>query len=310
MKPITVIQSLRGIAAMMVVWSHSLGQVSDTPRFIHLPEFGHYGVDLFFVISGFIMLVTTWDKPITPRQFIGHRIRRVVPLYWTATLVMVGIAMVAPSLFKTLQFDTTSLLKSLLFIPYHSLSFPGTMFPLLTPGWTLDYEMFFYALFAISLFLKQIDRLPVMLCTLICSVATGMVMQPQSVILQVYTSPRLLEFAAGMALGRVWLRHPMDLTYRPPMLRALNPILHALGDASYSIYLTHIFTLGALRVVWVRLVPDASMTSSLILMAVSLVVSASVGWLCYRWVERPLTQWGSVSGGPRYHTWRTQRNEK
>jgi peptidoglycan/LPS O-acetylase OafA/YrhL len=69
-----------------------------------------------------------------------------------------------------------------------------------------------------------------------------------------------------------------------------NVVLMALGDASYSIYLTYIFTLGALRVVWVRLVPAATMTSSIMLMAVSLTASAAAGWLCYRLIEQPLTK--------------------
>jgi exopolysaccharide production protein ExoZ len=63
------IQYLRGLAAMMVVWHHSVGQVPATLNFIRLPMWGVYGVDLFFMISGFIMLVTTWDKRMTPTEF-------------------------------------------------------------------------------------------------------------------------------------------------------------------------------------------------------------------------------------------------
>jgi exopolysaccharide production protein ExoZ len=278
------IQYLRGIAAMMVVWYHSVGQIEQTKQFISVYEFGRYGVDVFFAISGFIMLVTTWDKPITPMEFIGHRIRRVVPLYWTATLVMVGAAIIAPHLFKTLQFDAVSLLKSLFFIPYNSLSFPGTIFPLLTPGWTLDYEMFFYALFAISLLVGRRLRLPLVIGALCLLVIGGYVLHPSNIPAQVYTSPRLLEFAAGMILGRLWV------TKKHAPNKRNVPLLTTLGDSSYSIYLTHIFTLGALRIVWVRLVPAATMTSSIMLMAVSLAASATAGWLCYRLIERPLTK--------------------
>jgi exopolysaccharide production protein ExoZ len=276
------IQYLRGIAAMMVVWQHSVGQ-GATSAFIRVPEFGIYGVDLFFAISGFIMVVTTWDKPITPIEFIGHRIRRVVPLYWAATLLMVAIAMVAPALSNNLQFDAVSLLKSLFFIPYDSLSFPGTMFPLLTPGWTLDYEMFFYALFAASLFAKRNWRLPLLIATLATLVVSSYVLPLKSVPMQVYTSPRLLEFAAGMILGRLWV-----MKKRAPG-NGGQPLLMALGDASYSIYLSHLFTLGALHAVWVRAVPVATMTSSIALMVVSLTTCAVAGWMCYWLVEKPLT---------------------
>jgi exopolysaccharide production protein ExoZ len=280
------IQYLRGIAAMMVVWHHSLGQVAATKDFIRVPEFGIYGVDLFFMISGFIMLVTTWDKPITPMAFIGHRIRRVVPLYWAATLLMVGIAIAAPALFKTLQWDSGALIKSLLFIPYDSLSFPGRIEPLLVPGWTLNYEMFFYALFAVALLVGKGWRVPVMVGVLSVLVASGYAFHPTSAALQVYTNYPLLEFGAGMILGRLWVMNP-----RAPRVDGGNTLLSAIGDASYSIYLTHIFTLGALRVVWTHLVPVASMVSSVILMAASLTVSAAAGCMCYRWVERPLTKW-------------------
>jgi exopolysaccharide production protein ExoZ len=281
------IQYLRGVAAMMVVWYHSVGQIAETKNFIGIYEFGHYGVDLFFVISGFIMLVTTWDKPITPIAFIGHRIRRVVPLYWAATLAMVAAAIVAPGLFKTLHFDAASLAKSLFFIPYDSLSFPGTIFPLLTPGWTLDYEMFFYALFAASLWAPREWRVSLMVGALVALVAGGYLLHPASIPMQTYTSPRLLEFGAGMILGRLWVMR------KHARQDGGNAVLMGLGDASYSIYLTHIFTLGALRMVWIRLVPQATMPSSIALMLASLTACAVAGWLCYRLVERPLTRWFS-----------------
>jgi exopolysaccharide production protein ExoZ len=278
------IQYLRGVAAMMVVWHHSLIQVEATKTFIRVPEFGPYGVDLFFMISGFIMLVTTWGKPITPIEFMRHRIKRVVPLYWTATLLMVGCAIVTPSLFKTFKFDAASIMKSLFFIPYYSLSSPGDIFPLLIPGWTLNYEMFFYALFAAALLVARSWMIPLMIATLSTLVIAGYALHPIHAPAQVYTNPRLLEFGAGMIFGRLWMmkKHAES--------QGGHPLLMAVGNASYSIYLTHIFTLGVLRIVWVRLVPTATMTSSIALVAVSLVSSASVGWLCYRLVERPLTK--------------------
>lgn len=279
------IQYLRGLAAMMVVWHHSVGQIDATLQFIHVPPWGAYGVDLFFAISGFIMLVTTWDKPISPVEFIGHRIRRIVPLYWAATLLMVGIAILSPELFKTLRFDATSILKSLFFVPYWSLAQAGQIYPLLVPGWTLNYEMFFYALFALTLLMGKGRRVPVMVAALAGLVICGVIFHPTNPALQVYTNYRLLEFGAGMILGRIWVgrKHPRrDGGY---------PMLMALGDASYSIYLTHIFTLGLLRVVWVKLVPVASMSSSVALLVVSMALCAIAGWLCYRFVERPVTRW-------------------
>lgn len=294
------IQYLRGLAAMMVVWHHSISQVAGSERYLsRIPEFGPYGVDLFFMISGFIMLVTTWEKPISPLEFMRHRIQRVVPLYWAATLLIILAAIFAPSAFKALKYDATSILKSLFFVPYESLARPGEIFPLLVPGWSLNYEMFFYVIFALLLLVGRNRRVPLMVGSLLVLVAAGRIWHPSTAPLQVYTDPRLLEFAAGMILGRLWV------SKEHARRDGGHPVLMALGDASYSIYLSHLFTLGALRVVWVRLVPEATLGSSIALMAVSLTVSALAGWICFRLVERPISlkfkQWHSHAHGEKTH---------
>ena len=86
------IQYLRGIAAILVVWFHATIQVDGVSTYFS-SSFGASGVDLFFVISGFIMVVTTAGKDVTPQRFFVLRIIRVVPLYWLATLA--GIARAA-----------------------------------------------------------------------------------------------------------------------------------------------------------------------------------------------------------------------
>src|ERR1700731_4366402 len=84
------IQYLRALAALMVVWHHGLNQVPGVARYIALPDFGPSGVDIFFVISGFIMLVTTAGQEVTPGEFFRRRVIRVVPLYWLMTLLMLA----------------------------------------------------------------------------------------------------------------------------------------------------------------------------------------------------------------------------
>lgn len=192
---------------MMVVWHHALIQVPGTTDFIPLSAWGwgHLGVDLFFMISGFIMVHTTWGKPVTPWQFISNRIRRIVPLYWTATLAMIGLALVLPSQFRSLRFDAVSVVKSLGFVPFYSLSDPGVVFPVLKPGWTLNYEMFFYLLFALSMLLARRWRVPSMVALLGCLVGLGYLYAPTNAILSVYTGPKLIEFGFGMVIARWWL---------------------------------------------------------------------------------------------------------
>jgi exopolysaccharide production protein ExoZ len=319
-QPILSIQYLRAFAALMVVWHHGLNQVPGVSQLINAPEFGPRGVDLFFVISGFIMALNTAGKDVTPFEFFRHRVIRIVPLYWLVTLCMLGCAVIVPSAFKSLQYSPAAIAKSLLFIPYDSLSFPGEIWPVLVPGWTLNYEMFFYALFAVSLLVPARYRLTSLVATLVALVLAGLAhfVNP---ILVTYTNPRLLEFAAGAVICHFWIRGVSRVSlwvsaawiglgawllvtgWEPATGAALivggclnsalaeieSPLLLALGNASYSIYLTHLFTLAALRIVWTHAVPHVSLVSAVAFMAVAIALCAVAGWLCYRWIERPMT---------------------
>ncbi len=324
------IQYLRAVAAMMVVWHHAKGQFPGLDL-LFPSNFGPSGVDLFFVISGFIMVAATAGQALTPWQFLRRRIIRVVPLYWLLTLAMVALALVAPSLFKTLKVSPATLLQSLLFIPHHSQSFADFVWPLLVPGWTLNFEMFFYVGFALSLFLPR-GGLAVLGGLLAALVVAGFALGPfESAAALTYTSPVLLEFVAGGLIAIWWLskRHTLPLAMSllfmaagaallvlrdNAMLQVFsqivgaalvvmgaldarlctwhNRLLKGLGDSSYSLYLTHIFTLGALRVVWAKLMP-ASFTifTAGTFMLVSLLCCAIVGWLSYRWLETPMLHW-------------------
>jgi exopolysaccharide production protein ExoZ len=213
-----------------------------------------------------------------------NRIKRIVPLYWLATLAMVACAIAAPALFKTLRWDGEALVKSLLFVPYYSLSFPDKVEPLLVPGWSLNYEMFFYVMFAAVLLVGRNWRVPLMVGVMAGLVTIGLVWHPKAAALATYTSPRLLEFGAGMILGRLWVMR------KHPRQDGGQPVLMALGDASYSIYLTHVFTLGALRVLWSHFIHNATLGLSIAWVALSLVGCAMVGWLCYLLVEQPITR--------------------
>jgi exopolysaccharide production protein ExoZ len=338
------IQYLRALASLMVVWHHCLTQVPATVEFIRLREFGMSGVDLFFVISGFIMVVTTAEKPLTPWQFFELRIVRVVPLYWLVTLLMIGLAIVAPGAFKTLLFSPAAVAKSLFFVPYRSLSFPNEVWPVLVPGWTLNYEMFFYAIFALTLALPVGVRMIWLVVVLSALVTAGRLLHPTSPVAFVYSSPLLLEFGQGAIIGYLWIRKSLDVGMATSLaavtvglwmlfnrgdlwgysqmagaaltvigclhvrIRAWDSrILLELGNASYSIYLTHLFALGAMRVLWLRLVPLASLSAAVAFMITALAICTAVGWVCYQWVEKPLTKRlrrlvkrksvGSVSGG-------------
>ena len=173
---IPTIQYLRAIAAMMVVWHHAREQLPGL-KFFFPSEFGPSGVDLFFVISGFIMVATT-TGPGRPFNFIARRLIRVVPLYWLLTCTMVALAWKLPQLFRTIDLAPAHVLQSLLFIPHYSPSFPGMAWPVLVPGWTLNFEMFFYAVFAATLSLAQPMRLWALAAVMSTLVIVGLSMGP------------------------------------------------------------------------------------------------------------------------------------
>jgi exopolysaccharide production protein ExoZ len=329
-RTILPIQYLRGIAALMVVWFHAVGQVPGMDTFF-ASRFGGSGIDLFFVISGFIMTVTTQSAPVTATEFMRRRIVRVVPLYWLLTLAMVALWWCVPALFKTLLVTPLTLAQSLLFIPHFSHSFPQNAWPLLVPGWTLNYEMFFYLVFALSLLVSTRWRFPMLALTLGGLVAAGYALGPfENAVLRTYTNSILLEFMAGALLGLWWGRPHSEppvivstlavasgfafmlLRNSPPfdhfnqmlgavlvVFGALNAayahwdsrVLRGLGDSSYSLYLTHIFTLGAFRSLWTRVVPE---TTNILLaslyMLMALAASAAVGYLAFKWLETPMLQ--------------------
>ncbi len=125
------IQILRAVAATSVVYFH-IGAV---------PVFGSFGVDIFFVISGFVMAMVC-EHGETPRAFAAKRVARIVPLYWVLTTGVLLLAAVRPDLLNSTTARLGNYLKSLLFIPYFKEN--GALHPMLAVGWTLNYEMFFY----------------------------------------------------------------------------------------------------------------------------------------------------------------------
>ena len=134
------VQALRALAALAVATYHAL-QWADGGF-----EVGRAGVDVFFVISGFIMWHVTAGRDVDPGDFLWRRLTRVAPLYWLATLGVLGVALVWPAFLPEVRPGWTHLALSLAFIPH--LDPRGLPFPTLPPGWTLDYEALFYLIFA------------------------------------------------------------------------------------------------------------------------------------------------------------------
>lgn len=208
---ITSIQALRAIAALLVVFGHAAHETEAIGPRVGLnaidPTFLHWGigVDIFFVISGFIMVHTSADlfgRPGAWRVFLARRIVRIVPLYWLLTSALLLAGLVAPRLLNVPAGDWQHVLASYLFIP--SLRGGDETRPVMALGWTLNLEMFFYVLFAAAMLLP-LKRGMITLTLAIGSLAlSGALLQPSQVQLAFWTQPIILEFLFGCLLALLY----------------------------------------------------------------------------------------------------------
>ncbi|MCA0994799.1 acyltransferase family protein [Alloyangia pacifica] len=321
------IQNLRGIAATLVVLHHVLH-----PRpwsFSPLGEInlGRPGVLIFFVISGFIMAFACGSEPI--RTFARRRVIRIVPLYWLMTVVF--FAFIARNdLMSGTPFERVpELLQSLFFIPHFHRGVPDEIWPILVPGWTLNYEAFFFVIFAVGIVARSTYVLPVVL--LLSLVALGAISPSDNAIFLTWTNPFLLLFAAGLTLARLfqggglpsrcaWLLlpgtflmlagavAPGEPIWQAPLFfvaavlivagvlglevshfRAPHALLLRIGDASYSIYLSHTIILIPLMALF-RQLPLTGWPQFLTITIGASVICIWLGILVWRHIEMPLIQ--------------------
>jgi exopolysaccharide production protein ExoZ len=323
------LQILRAIAAVLIVLAHMYpnlmafgGDKNAIPNFI----FGAIGVDIFFVLSGFIMVYTSdqlFGSTKASVQFFLRRLARVAPLYWIATSVILY------NLYYLMHMpmDWGSVFASYAFFPY--LRADGTTMPLLGVGWTLNYEMFFYLCFALALFFQR--RLAVSLLTLLfCSLVTFRSFLPE--VLNVWMIGIIYEFIFGAWLGLAFLegiRIPrwssyvlipaaialMLTTYlidfqmnkryagweigatmivaavilvkSKPLSASKWKSLILLGDASYALYLFHAVLPHYLNMYITRFFAPADYPYSYVM--VLLVASIIGALLIHLYLEKPLT---------------------
>lgn len=199
------IQYLRAIAATLVVIFHASSIALADPNDDFPFKWAQSGVDIFFVISGFVMWVSTFGRATRPHDFYWNRIRRIVPLYWLMTSLVVAIGVAAPGLLRSAKLELPHVAASYLFIgwPSPAAGAEGQVFPLLIVGWSLNQEMFFYLLFGIMLLLPARWRGPVTVATFLSVTLAGLLIQPTAIVAQFYLSTKAAEFGAGVALGAV-----------------------------------------------------------------------------------------------------------
>ena len=178
------IQALRGVAALFVVLEH-----------IRFLSCGAFGVDIFFCISGFMIMHSTYEKS---EFFLRKRLIRILPLYYLMTLGTFLLLLLFPEMFLQSKADPIFLAKSLLFIPFHIGD--GAIQPLMRIGWTLNCEIFFYVLFYIAMSISHKYRGLICSGFLILMAAAARLSSPFWVPLRFYGDPIMLEFIFGILI--------------------------------------------------------------------------------------------------------------
>jgi len=238
------IQILRGIAAVLVVIGHSLGRVreiSEALQFnkqlaISLPT--GFGVDLFFVISGFIIFVSTEKirtRSDARKYFIQRRLIRILPIYWICTTLFILIlgAKKLSGLHDD-YFDLSYIVSSYFFIPYRTLEdLRPAAFPIYDLGWTLNYEIYFYVLFSLCLFKSKYLSVLFLFLAMTVMVIAGFLINTGNVPFIFWSQPIVFEFLFGMAIGILYsngIRLSGHLSILLLILAILFVLVHPLGS--------------------------------------------------------------------------------
>ena len=331
---IFAVQLLRAVAATGVVIAHVR---YDFLRHLGLPDglpgvlnAGNAGVDLFFVISGFVMVYSSeslFGRDRGAVIFLARRVARIVPLYWLMSTAMVAYC--AARGFAASDTSPAHAVLSFLFIPYSRPS--GEMGPVYGVGWTLNYEMFFYALFALCLAARREITVARVGFALAALAVAGGLWPGLPAALAFWADPIVLEFVLGMMLALAYrrgVRLPASVSAALliaafALILAYNEWATALaprwcgfgvtgamavaaltlakrdiaigwidrvGDASYALYLGHPVIVAVARTLAVKGYIDPAAMPWVYLCAI-VAVSIGASLLLHRLVEVRLTGW-------------------
>ncbi|MBX5143219.1 acyltransferase [Rhizobium lentis] len=328
---LTSVQILRAVAANAVVMSHITAferAYAGPDRYLQSWYYGAAGVDLFFVISGFLMVAIASDE--TPLSFLWKRFSRIYPTYWVATAAFLWFSSYYPGLIEPRLPESESTLRTVFLIPIWG----DNIIPI---AWTLIFEVWFYLVFALVLALRANiwKAMAAWVAVLSFLLARG---SPFHIPLYHTSSFLGVEFIMGMFAGMLWKRGVSRfalpalvigvglmavsvfywaptfnigklLTYQnwrvlffgvPAVLilygsigleqyaRRLPRILVALGNASYSTYLFHLIVLFVVSDLVRRSGWFSGWMDNTAIVVLGLAASNAVAYLIYRCFERPI----------------------
>jgi len=318
---------MRAIAAFLVVLTHVAtkgAKYSSDP--LSWFNVGGAGVDLFFIISGFIMCHTVEHKEANFPSFIKARVHRIIPLYWTLTTFALIVFLISPEMINS-SGGNTDIITSYFLFPTESKF-------LVQAGWTLTYEFFFYFLFSSSFIVKKSYRyfFPIVIIAAIVSIS--FIRKPANYQIKYLTDSILLEFVFGilafyfarnvkarsvfgiplivLSIAAMAFVNDPSFSDMPRVIRFGMPawvffigmtimepwfqkyssnvifkVLREMGNSSYSLYLTHPFSLVILSMAFSRIGLNKFAIPFVILLSIGAVIS---GHLCYLFIEKPLSR--------------------
>lgn len=339
-KKLNNIQALRGIAVLLVVIYHTMPiLLKYNLNFGAIPNsfsFGYVGVDIFFVISGFIMVMISKDSFGNRNvwrihqfyKFIYFRFTRIYPLYWLYSILLLPIFFIKPEWVNSSQ-DHVDLISSFLL-------FPSDVLPLLLVGWTLNHEIYFYIIFGLFiLFINKNDLFKYSLIWFCFVLFTNIIYKENSPLIKLIINPLTIEFIFGILIGIYFIKYNHRLAFAKTFLflsffslfilayyhnilpalggnwhrvvvggipaslivffsievekqgLILNQLLIKIGDASYSIYLSHILVLNTVAKIS-SLFLIKNYIFELAMATGMLIITVLYGLISYKYIEIPI----------------------
>jgi peptidoglycan/LPS O-acetylase OafA/YrhL len=209
-KKILSLEVLRFCAAILVVFHHYIGY-----------QYGFIGVNIFFMISGFVIMYGTNENT---RFFFFRRLIRIIPLYWFLTISFVTILIFFPDIISKSYYDFIFLIKSLFFIPFENLGIgPGIGHsPYIFLGWTLNYEVYFYFIFQLAIFISHKYRGIILIILFMIIHFLINKLNFDNFILKTYSDPIIFQFCYGIVIYYLWShnqnKNKLDNLYFPILL--------------------------------------------------------------------------------------------
>ena len=323
------IQFLRFIAATLVVLSHSMLAANDffdggvSRATLYFANVGGSGVHIFFVISGFIMVFTSFGREknvFHSDVFLIRRFIRIYPIYWIYATLYVLLHQIALGGYGL---SASDIFRSFLLLPGYSPLIIG-------PGWTLSFEVYFYICFGIFMSLGLLRGLTVMTLFFAASIMIGLALHSDNPAIHVVTDTLLIEFLAGAWIAYLFVagikignglsnvllalalagflggfaygyhRLPSILMWGVPSALLIAGLvfkereghlanfvqrLSFLGDSSYSLYLLHILLLDIFFRAFLVIFPNSGF-AYLAICSVLTVLCIIVALLLYELIER------------------------